>query len=122
MLVRFCARVDQTTDILAFVRMVCILNCKPMAARNVFVPTGNHLPSTDLVFSVLIIIHVSSSFFSKIQSKSRASNLNLDAVFAVNQTCPEEYFQCETMGMCIPSLWRCDGDNDCYDKSDEVGY
>jgi hypothetical protein len=39
---------------------------------------------------------------------------------AVNQTCPEDYFECQTLEMCIPSLWRCDGDNDCYDKSDEV--
>lgn len=38
----------------------------------------------------------------------------------VNQTCSEDYFECQTLEMCIPSLWRCDGDNDCYDKSDEV--
>ena len=38
----------------------------------------------------------------------------------MNQTCPEDYFECGTLEMCIPSLWRCDGDNDCYDKSDEV--
>ena len=41
-------------------------------------------------------------------------------IFLVNQTCPEDYFECGTLEMCIPSLWRCDGDNDCYDKSDEV--
>lgn len=39
---------------------------------------------------------------------------------SVNQTCPEDYFECQTPETCIPFLWRCDGDNDCYDKSDEV--
>ena len=42
-------------------------------------------------------------------------------MLSVNQTCPADFFQCST-DLCIPNLWKCDGDNDCSDKSDEVRY
>jgi len=35
-----------------------------------------------------------------------------------NRTCPIQYFSC-TSGRCVPNDWRCDGDNDCGDNSDE---
>ena len=33
-------------------------------------------------------------------------------------TCDVDHWQCAT-GQCIPLVWRCDGDIDCHDKSDE---
>ncbi|XP_054274081.1 low-density lipoprotein receptor-related protein 1-like [Macrosteles quadrilineatus] len=36
----------------------------------------------------------------------------------LDQTCPVDKFHCETK-KCIPSVWVCDGDNDCGDNSDE---
>ena len=32
---------------------------------------------------------------------------------------PEEWFTCSD-GLCITKLWRCDGDRDCLDGSDEM--
>ena len=34
-------------------------------------------------------------------------------------TCAVTDFKCGT-GQCVPKKWRCDGDGDCRDKSDEV--
>ncbi|XP_054265258.1 sortilin-related receptor-like isoform X2 [Macrosteles quadrilineatus] len=36
-----------------------------------------------------------------------------------NKKCPTDHFKCEN-DICIPVLWRCDGDNDCGDFSDEM--
>ncbi|XP_038187555.1 CD320 antigen [Arvicola amphibius] len=33
--------------------------------------------------------------------------------------CPTDKFQCITSGYCVPLSWRCDGDPDCSDGSDE---
>lgn len=33
--------------------------------------------------------------------------------------CSEEEFHCVADGTCIPERWRCDGDKDCEDGSDE---
>ncbi|XP_076310963.1 sortilin-related receptor-like isoform X2 [Tachypleus tridentatus] len=37
---------------------------------------------------------------------------------ALNSTCAPEQFTCSNE-LCIPNLWKCDGDNDCGDSSDE---
>ncbi|XP_067129295.1 sortilin-related receptor-like [Centruroides vittatus] len=37
----------------------------------------------------------------------------------VHSTCSSEQFLCSD-ALCIPNLWKCDGDNDCGDLSDEV--
>ncbi|XP_012889005.1 PREDICTED: CD320 antigen isoform X1 [Dipodomys ordii] len=34
-------------------------------------------------------------------------------------SCPSTSFQCGTNGYCVPLTWRCDGDRDCADGSDE---
>lgn len=34
-------------------------------------------------------------------------------------SCPTDTFQCLTSGYCVPVSWRCDGDRDCADGSDE---
>jgi len=39
--------------------------------------------------------------------------LNSCACFVVGD------FQCATSKQCIPNSWRCDGENDCSDMSDE---
>ncbi|XP_058808716.1 sortilin-related receptor-like [Phymastichus coffea] len=36
----------------------------------------------------------------------------------VHSTCALNHFACDS-GICIPEFWRCDGDNDCGDHSDE---
>lgn len=33
--------------------------------------------------------------------------------------CHTDEFQCRMDGLCIPQRWRCDGDTDCMDLSDE---
>lgn len=33
--------------------------------------------------------------------------------------CHSDEFQCRLDGLCIPLRWRCDGDTDCMDSSDE---
>lgn len=36
-------------------------------------------------------------------------------------TCKEDEFKCQSGTMtCIPATWRCDGENDCTDKTDEL--
>ncbi|XP_066122751.1 CD320 antigen isoform X1 [Saccopteryx bilineata] len=34
-------------------------------------------------------------------------------------SCPPSDFQCRIRGYCVPLIWRCDGDQDCPDGSDE---
>ena len=42
-----------------------------------------------------------------------------DYLLTAERTCPPDNFMCETDGRCLPSLWKCDGDRDCQDGSDE---
>ena len=35
-------------------------------------------------------------------------------------TCTDQQFTCDN-GLCVPTLWKCDGYNDCGDQSDEKG-
>ena len=42
------------------------------------------------------------------------------SVSTVTRTCnPDTQFTC-TNGRCIPKLWKCDWDDDCGDRSDEM--
>lgn len=34
-------------------------------------------------------------------------------------SCHWSEFKCDDGSRCIPSAWKCDGDNDCADRSDE---
>ena len=48
------------------------------------------------------------------------SNLNLTELFILAaNTCSSNEFICNTT-RCIPKDWRCDGDQDCADNSDET--
>lgn len=37
----------------------------------------------------------------------------------IASTCSEEHFACKN-SLCVPKLWKCDGEDDCGDNSDEV--
>ena len=44
---------------------------------------------------------------------------NITASFLPHSPTSSSQFQCVTAKNCIPLGWRCDGDDDCVDKSDE---
>lgn len=41
-------------------------------------------------------------------------------LFVFQFECEENQFKCVTGGTCVDSVYRCDGDNDCDDGSDEA--
>lgn len=45
-------------------------------------------------------------------------NSNFFVVLTGPRNCTSEEFQCSN-GNCVPFQWRCDGDNDCGDNTDE---
>ncbi|KAJ9597637.1 hypothetical protein L9F63_011506, partial [Diploptera punctata] len=51
---------------------------------------------------------------------NQPANLNGTCPRGENSTCAKEQFTCGNK-LCVPKLWRCDGDNDCGDNSDEEG-
>lgn len=38
---------------------------------------------------------------------------------AAQMTCGVDEFRCKDSGRCIPARWKCDGEDDCGDASDE---
>lgn len=42
-------------------------------------------------------------------------------VFYSQFECPEGEVKCETVNQCYEASWKCDGDKDCEDGSDEAG-
>ena len=38
---------------------------------------------------------------------------------AAQMTCGVDEFRCKDSGRCIPARWKCDGEDDCGDSSDE---
>ena len=42
----------------------------------------------------------------------------LHSSFFIDAPCPSDKFQCDN-GKCLGLHWKCDGDNDCGDMSDE---
>ena len=43
----------------------------------------------------------------------------LSCVFSAKTSCGSDQFECVEEKHCIPYVWRCDGDRDCQDGSDE---
>lgn len=39
--------------------------------------------------------------------------------FPAQMTCGVDEFRCKDSGRCIPARWKCDGEDDCGDASDE---
>ena len=39
-------------------------------------------------------------------------------IFIAKRSCADDQFECEN-GRCVPLDYKCDGDNDCNDNSDE---
>ena len=47
------------------------------------------------------------------------ADLESDVVVAASPTCPPDKFQCSDHKLCVPVGWKCDGEEDCLDGSDE---
>lgn len=60
------------------------------------------------------------------RQKQRETERNLNYCISMHiiahlgKTCGPQHFQCNN-NRCIDLKWKCDGDNDCGDSSDEIG-
>ena len=46
---------------------------------------------------------------------------SFDFFLIAAKNCSAEEFLCNRSKHCIPNSWKCDGDVDCFDNSDELG-
>ena len=63
--------------------------------------------------------HVSFSRWMKAARSHGLVNILVLLFPDTSSTCPSGWFSCDN-GECIPEHWRCDGDDDCTDSSDEI--
>ena len=47
------------------------------------------------------------------------TDLLSDFIVVASPTCPPDKFQCSDHKLCVPVGWKCDGEDDCLDGSDE---
>lgn len=52
-------------------------------------------------------------------SCNASNDLFLPSPSAAQMTCGADEFRCKDSGRCIPARWKCDGEDDCGDGSDE---
>lgn len=50
---------------------------------------------------------------------SNSSVLSCLFLSVAQMTCGVDEFRCKDSGRCIPARWKCDGEDDCGDSSDE---
>lgn len=71
--------------------------------------------------TVLGVSLFSSTTGQVAQQQQQQANSNLSSSFKKsNISCSPQQFQCHDGKKCIPETWKCDGDNDCSDASDEL--
>ena len=70
--------------------------------------------------SYFFISEFKFSFLRRIDKKPVCADPPLGDSCA-EKTCAYFQFTCESSGHCIPQSWVCDGDNDCFDNTDEKG-
>lgn len=61
-----------------------------------------------------------NAFFCQLPVLSLTDGIPSLLLFAATHTCSTQEFMCTNSSRCIPDRWRCDGDQDCKDNSDEM--